>query len=179
MLWRCPMENQNARFVELLGQHERQLNAYVLALIPNWADADDIVQQTRIRLWEQFDSYDPSKDFGTWARVIAHYQVLAYRKNARRSSLQLSDQVLDKLADTEMVPSDTGTDRQSYLSECVDEMPEDDRSLLARCYSGEETIKNVAAELGRSFNNVRQTLFRMRQRLFDCVERKLAKEHRR
>ncbi|MCG8586694.1 MAG: sigma-70 family RNA polymerase sigma factor [Pirellulales bacterium] len=173
-----PMEKQNARFVELLGQHERQLNAYVLALVPNWSDADDIVQQTRIRLWEQFDSYDPSKDFGTWARVVAHYQVLTYRKTVSRASLQLSDQVLDKLADTKMLPSDTGTARQTYLSECVDEMPEDDRSLLARCYGREETIKGVAVELGRSFNAVRQNLFRMRQRLFDCVERKLAKEHR-
>ena len=52
------------QFLLLLGRHERWLQAFVLSLVPNWADADDIVQEVRICLWQQFDSYDPTKDFG-------------------------------------------------------------------------------------------------------------------
>ena len=51
-------------FLRLLGEHERRLRGFILALVPHWADADDIAQEVRLRLWEQFDDYDPAKDFG-------------------------------------------------------------------------------------------------------------------
>jgi len=44
----------------LLAKNERRLSQYVLALVPNWADADDLIQQTKVRLWEQFGQYDKS-----------------------------------------------------------------------------------------------------------------------
>ncbi len=40
---------------------------YVAALVPNVADAEDIVQQTALALWEKFDAYDPSQPFTPWA----------------------------------------------------------------------------------------------------------------
>ena len=171
-----PVHDGNPRFVELLGKYERQLNCYVLALVPNWADADDIVQQTRIRLWEQFDSYDATKDFGAWARAIANFQVMTHRKQVSRASNRLTDCVLEKLADTASSMPETSNSRQVFLAECIEEMSEDSRFLLARCYSGTETIKKVASDLDRSSNSVRQTLFRIRSRLFECVESKSAKE---
>ena len=59
------------QFMRLLAAHERQLTAFVLALIPHWADADEIVQETKIRLWQQFDQYRPDESFGAWACAIA------------------------------------------------------------------------------------------------------------
>ena len=47
----------NREFVRLLAEHERQLSGYVHALIPLWQDAEDVLQNTKLRLWEQFDSF--------------------------------------------------------------------------------------------------------------------------
>ena len=81
-----PTNNERTReYLRLLGQHERRLRGFILSLVPNRADADDIAQEVKIRLWEQFDSYDPTKDFGVWARTIAHYQVLTYREKQSRT----------------------------------------------------------------------------------------------
>ena len=55
------------RFLSLFLRSEREIFRYVVALVPNLADADDIVQQTAIALWEKFDSYDPEKPFTPWA----------------------------------------------------------------------------------------------------------------
>ena len=52
------------QYIQLLAKHERRLRGYILALVPNYADAEDVAQDVRIRLWEQFDRYDPAKDFG-------------------------------------------------------------------------------------------------------------------
>ena len=59
-----PTNDERTReYLRLLGQHERRLLGFILSLVPNWADADDIAQEVKIRLWEQFDKYDPAKDF--------------------------------------------------------------------------------------------------------------------
>ena len=62
----CRSENQSAaqqRFLSLFLRSEREIYRYVAALIPNMADAEDIVQQTAIALWEKFDSYDSTQPF--------------------------------------------------------------------------------------------------------------------
>lgn len=164
-------------FVELLGKSERQLNAFVLALVPNWPDADDVVQQTRIRLWEQFDKYDPTLDFGAWARAIAYYQVLTYRKQAGRRGALLSDAVLEQLA-ADANRLDDLAPRKEALNECLQKLSPPQRALLAKCYGGNATIREVSEGLGRSFTSVRQTLFRLRQLLYRCIQQRLLEESR-
>src|SRR5947207_7903177 len=55
------------RFLSLFLRSEREIFRYVAALVPNVADAEDIVQQTALALWEKFDAYDPSQPFTPWA----------------------------------------------------------------------------------------------------------------
>ena len=59
--------NDDARtreYLRLLSQYEPRLRGFILTLCPNWADAEDIAQEVKLRLWEQFDEYDPAQDFG-------------------------------------------------------------------------------------------------------------------
>src|SRR5205807_7021283 len=55
------------RFLSLFLRSEREVYRYVAALVPNVADAEDIVQETALSLWEKFDAYDPSHPFTPWA----------------------------------------------------------------------------------------------------------------
>ena len=59
-------EIRTREFVRLLSVHEQELSGYVISLVPNWADADEVIQETKLRLWVQFDQYDAAKDFGVW-----------------------------------------------------------------------------------------------------------------
>ena len=64
------LENQTARqqrFLSLFLRSEREIFRYVAPLVPNVADAEDIVQQAAIALWEKFDAYDPAPPFTPWA----------------------------------------------------------------------------------------------------------------
>ena len=58
-----PKPDRTAEFVRLLKQHDRRLSAYVHSLVPDWNEAEDIVQDTSVRLWEQFDKYDSDSNF--------------------------------------------------------------------------------------------------------------------
>ena len=64
--------------------------------------------------------------------------------------------------------------RQQALDECVAALPEKSRRLLSLRYEGRESVENVAGRVGQSFDAVTKALYRLRQALSDCVERKLS-----
>lgn len=168
--------DRTRRFIELLAASERRIARYVLALVPHWADADDVVQQTKIALWEQFDQYDPTKDFGAWACTIAYYLVLTHRKTSQRRYARLSQQYIDTMA-AEVERINSQSDRRRFaLEECLQELREASRRLIALSYSENRTIKEVAEMLGRPVGATQKAVFRIRQALQQCIERRLTGE---
>jgi RNA polymerase sigma-70 factor (ECF subfamily) len=163
-------------FLRLLGQHEERTNAFVFSLVPNWADAQDIAQDVRLRLWEQFDAYDPTKDFGAWARAIAYYLAMAHRKRLKGAHVQIGQESLELVAATFNDTVEQFEKRGNLLQRCLEKLQAAKRRLLLRCYSGRESIREVAESLGRSYDAVRKTVFRTRQQLTDCVRQELRGE---
>jgi len=170
---------RTGEFLRLLGVHEERTKAFVFSMVPNWADAQDIAQDVRLRLWEQFDSYDPAKDFGAWSRTIAYYQVLAYRKKSQKHTVQLGPEVLELVAEAFNAGVEQFEARGSALQRCMEKLSSVKRQLLLRCYGGRETIRQVAESLGRSFDAVRKSVFRTRSQLASCVEQELKQEEHR
>ena len=170
-------KDRGDRFVRLLAAHEHRLGSFVLGLVPNWVDAEDIVQETKIRLWEQFDNYDEQKDFGTWARVIAHYQILAFRKRSAESRIQFSQNLVESLS-KELAETDAESDaRVVFLDMCVKKLTEWQRNLLRRCYAeNRDSLQTVASQLGRTPGAVRQALLRIRRKLYGCIEQAQQRE---
>ncbi|MCE9556706.1 MAG: sigma-70 family RNA polymerase sigma factor [Planctomycetes bacterium] len=168
-------ESHTAEFVRLLALHERRLAACVLTLVLDWDRANDILQETKLRLWEQFDDYDPSKDFGAWSRTIARYMVLKHREQAARDHLLIGPEYLEAMAEEVAAVSDGLAERQSALARCVDELAEGPRDLLRRCYLPGSSLKKVAQQLNRTPGSLYKAVERIRRRLLQCVEDKLSK----
>ena len=171
------MQDSDSReFVRLMTRDERKLYSYILTLVPNWNDADDILQETNVRLWEEFEKFEAGTNFLAWARRVAYYEVLTRRKRSKRSKLIFSEQLLDTLSkETEEIGPIVET-RQRLLAKCVDQLAEHSRELLARCYCDGAQIKDVAKSLGRTATAVYQSLHRIRISLRNCIERQLSEE---
>jgi RNA polymerase sigma-70 factor (ECF subfamily) len=160
-------------FVRLLGEHERPLCVYVLALVPHWTDADEIVQKTRIRLWEQFSEYQPDKDFGAWARTIAFYQVQTYRKEKKRYVVRFSEKLSEAIsAEAAHVPV-LVAERRDALLYCLKKLDRAKRRLIVKYYAGSETMHELAKRLGRTYASLRKAVYRTQITLSECVESRL------
>jgi RNA polymerase sigma-70 factor, ECF subfamily len=173
------LERQRRRtgeFVRLLKQHDRRISAFIFALVPNWSDAEDLIQETSVRIWEQFDEYRPGSDFGAWGCTIARYMVLAYRKRQQRDKLQFSPEVIESVARELDAAAVVQNDRLRALASCLQKCDSRSRDLLRLCYDKRARIKNVAQQLGRSINGVYMALSRLRKSLHACVEGELQKE---
>jgi RNA polymerase sigma-70 factor, ECF subfamily len=174
-----PTNEPTARTVELLnllGPQERSLFAYVYALTPNWQDAEEVMQEVRLRVWQQFDQYDPAKPFGCWVRAIAYYAVLTYRKKTNREREFFGDHLLKEVSDTYEALVDGANERRAALRCCLDKLSERKRRVIEVYYLSTEPAAKIAENLSLSQNALRQLLFRIRKTLFECVERTIRSE---
>jgi DNA-directed RNA polymerase specialized sigma24 family protein len=55
--------NDHERFTRLLLESEPLMLRSVVVLVPDRADAREIIQDTAVALRRQFDSYDPKRPF--------------------------------------------------------------------------------------------------------------------
>jgi RNA polymerase sigma-70 factor (ECF subfamily) len=65
-------EGDARAYHELVSRHAARLRAFVMRLVRNDADADDVVQETFLRLWLHAAEYESRARFTTWLCRIAH-----------------------------------------------------------------------------------------------------------
>ena len=70
-------------FVRLLGQNQRRIFLYVMSMVPDWNDAEEISQETNLILWREFGRFQQGTNFAAWASRVAFHQVPAVRKRRR------------------------------------------------------------------------------------------------
>jgi RNA polymerase sigma-70 factor (ECF subfamily) len=163
-------------FLRLFLQNERRVYAYILTLLPNRADADDVLQEASLVMWDKFDAEHPPTDFAAWGCRIAYFKILDFCKKRQRSRVLFSQAMLERVAETgiEQAASLQLDERREALSGCIEKLSTRDRDLLARRFAEGATTQSTAAQVGRSVDAVYKALARIRQALFDCVTHALA-----
>lgn len=166
------------RFLVLYSACEARLSAYLLTLLGNAADAEEVFQETTLALWRSFDDFAPGTNFLVWAKRIAFYRVLTFRKQRQRYGAPGSEQFL-RLVDQMLAERAESIDaRLSHLTDCLARLSESDRRLISLRYDSDRTIKELAAELGRPANTLYKALERIRHALIECMRRNQAREER-
>jgi RNA polymerase sigma-70 factor, ECF subfamily len=167
-------------FVSLLAHKNFEVHAYILTLLPNWADADEVLQRTDIILWRKFSEWRSDENFTAWACGIARYEVKNFLKTRSRDRHIFDDSLVDLLGDTLV---DVGKEReklgnqQEALRQCLQKLRPRDRDIIEGCYSDTHVAAKVVAQrLGRPVNTIYKALIRIRRVLFNCIQRTLAVE---
>ncbi len=165
-------------FLRLFLRNERRVYAYVLTLVPNRADADDILQDASLVMWDKFDERHPPDDFAAWGCRIAYFKVLDFYKKGRRARVRFSQAMLERVAETavEQAAALQLDERRDALAGCLEKLPPRDQDLIARRFAPGATTQSAAAAVGRSVDAVYKALAKIRQALFDCVTKALAQE---
>ncbi len=167
---------QNPDFVLLWSASSKQVYAFILSILPNWADADEAFQDTGIVLWNKFAEFTPGTNFTAWACRVAYLRVLYLRRRKRRDPLPFSDAFLESMQDSFSASPASFNVRREALIQCIKKLSARDRDLLNRRYRKDATAATAAAEVNRSLNAVYKALSRIREALFYCIERTLHKE---
>jgi RNA polymerase sigma-70 factor (ECF subfamily) len=165
-------------FVRLLGQNQRRIFLYVMSLVPNWNDAEEIIQETNLVLWREFARFELGTNFTAWACKVALHQVLAWRKRVKRNRLEFSPAFLEAVAEDASAAADDLDERSQCLARCIERLPAERRQMLRMRYSDGLAIEAIARQLERTEEAVYRALSRIRRSLHDCVTRSRLQEGR-
>ncbi|WP_013630079.1 sigma-70 family RNA polymerase sigma factor [Rubinisphaera brasiliensis] len=168
-------QQKHKQFAELLVRNQHRVFGYLVSLVIDRAEAEELFQQTCLTLWENWDRYDPALDFFPWACGIAHNHVRNFRRKKQRFPTRLDPDVIELLAEPSQRLHGRAEDRLVALRECLKQLPSRSRQTVESYYRG-KTVVQISAESNTTPNAIYKLLDRVRMLLHECVSGKLKAE---
>ncbi len=163
-------------FTQHLIASQSALYAFIASLMGGVSEANDVLQETNLKLCNKACEYDTTQPFLRWAYVFARFEVMAWRKKQSRSRLVLDDDLVSLIAcDWEGTTGDA-TQQITALEGCLDKLPAQQRDLLDARYGRGEAVQDIAARQCRTENAMSALFYRVRKSLADCIEFALRQE---
>lgn len=163
---------------EIYDQHYSRVRKFILAVVKNEWAADDLIQETFLRVQEKLDELKDPLKITSWIFRIAHNLCLDYFRQPKPESMDSDDllKTLDRAA-----PEDVAARmEQSEMSECVQNqmnlLPESLRVVLVLYDQMEFSHREIAEVLETTIPNVKVRLHRARKKLKSILEEKCAFE---
>ena len=158
---------------------ERRIFAYILTLLPHRADAEDVLQQVSLIMWEKFDEQAPPEDFAAWGCRIAYFKIRDHRRTLRRCGSSSAT----RCSIGWRSPSPTARrlrldERHEAMFRCLEKLHRRDREVLAERFKEGATARSAAECVGLSVDAFYKALAQDRRLLDECVTRTLAAEGR-
>src|SRR5215210_5538816 len=159
-----PSDLDREEFARLFSRNARRIYGFIMTLVFNHHDAEEVFQNTNVILWNKFADFEPGSNFFAWASRIAYYEVLSLMKQKRRSRT-FSDEALELLANEAIALSDNSAARFDALEDCLSKLADPDRELLQERYYRQRAPKQIAARQSRSVHSVYRALNRIHNTL--------------
>ena len=158
-----------SEFLKLFLKVQPAVRSYLLSLLRNGVDADDVFQEVSLVLWERFGDYDDRYPFLNWAFGIARNHVARWRRAAPRAKAWLPPDVEEKLAVTYAELEDELAPRRTALRNCVEKLGVHARELLSLRYEKLWSLQQIAQARGMTLNAVNKALGKIRKALSECT----------
>ena len=160
------------QFLSHMLKNQRSIRNYIFSLHPRAQDLDDLMQQTALTLWREFEKFDSTREFLPWALRISYFEVLRLRKKQSRDRLVFSDDFIDLLA-TEIAEEAAAGPHRQALDVCLAKLDAKSREVLLARYSEDVTVGSLAAKHRVSVHRLYHLLDSARAFLVTCVRRQL------
>ncbi|MCP4855363.1 MAG: sigma-70 family RNA polymerase sigma factor [Fuerstiella sp.] len=158
----------------VVRQYQGVLLGYAANRLSDIDAAQEVVQLTFIRAYEQLNEYQPERDFGVWLCVICKHFILTELERQRRESRNLKkfSHALRLRVGEEMASAadDGQRDSLSALQECLKNLQAQAASVVRLRYDERQSCESIAESLGRTVTWVTSTLSRSRKALRACIE---------
>jgi len=161
------------QFAAFVREHQAALRSFLRVIGVKGEAVDDLAQETFLVAFKELERFDDDRDFGKWLRGIARNLTRnERRKSANRSRILHGELTEHLIAEAEVHPPEKWQDDHLLrsLRDCVEQLPEKSRKLIAGRYTHEWKSALLADEFSMSAAAVRLTLMRIRRQLKLCIE---------
>lgn len=166
------IDGHHASFEILLNRHKSAVRAYIMKLVRDTTVAEDIFQDTFIKVINTLKSgkYTDEGKFLPWVNRIAHNLVIDYfRKNKRMPMYNSPDEDFDifstiKMYDTNIEDRIVRNQLHSSMHKFIEKLPKEQKEVLYMRHFGDLSFNEIAEQTNVSINTA---LGRMRYALIN------------
>ena len=163
--------NKSDEFIDLITSFQGRLYGFILSLLGDPDQANDVLQETNIILWKKSNEFTPGTSFKAWSFRVASFQVMAYRQKKLRDRLIFDDSFFANIVNEAKDIDEQFSAKQKTLDACMQKLNIRHRELIDKRYCHGFSVKKIAEDLQQTANAITQTLFRARKNLIDCVKK--------
>jgi RNA polymerase sigma-70 factor (ECF subfamily) len=178
------VSNQNANREDVLRlflQHQGMVSAFLFSLVEDWEIVEEALQDTAVFVCSRWEDFEPGTNFGAWVRTVARMRAREIIQRLRKTSSRMMPVVgvADAISEQEWAEHSNFSPRHKQnLAQCLEELPQQYREIIQLRYTRQLKCEQIAAQLERTAESLYMLLSRIRKRLKDCVEERLAEENR-
>ena len=145
---------------ELLKIYYTDIYSYLRRLCGSAADAEDLTQQTFLKVWSSLGSFAGRSKFSTWLYRIAYNTYIDFRRGNAGSNRDRCDQWWAECIDKNPGPYANVAERQlaRRLYETVEKLDEDKRNIVHLHYYQALSIRETSKVLGIATSTVKYRL---------------------
>lgn len=159
------------RFFKLFSLNQGELFTYIVTLVPNSADAEDIFQETCSVMWRKFADFQPGTNFTAWACKVAYFIIIEHRRRESKSRIRYSSDTLKLLAESYTEYHPENSRHVETLNDCLKNLSEKERLLIQQRYNKALPVKAIADQVGVSINMIYKSLAKVHYFLLECIRR--------
>jgi RNA polymerase sigma factor (sigma-70 family) len=149
---------------EIARDHGRFLYTVAYRLAGNDDDAQDLVQESLIRVRRGLERYEPGSLHGWLARIVTNVFLDEMRRRKRRPTDALPDDPGSVLPPTPAA-DEVFTGLSAEIQRALEELPEEFRVPVVLCDVSDLSYEQIAATTGVPIGTVRSRLHRGRRML--------------
>jgi len=164
-------------FRELVDLYQNKIYHLAYRMLGNVHEAEDIVQETFLRVYMNLTRYDTAQKFSTWIyRIGTNLCIDTLRKRKRKSNLSLDANIFDsdssdgydilptgeeELPENQLVLSET----KQQVREAIDHLPEQYKSIVILRYLHDMSLQQISEVLDMPVTTIKTRLYRAREYL--------------
>ncbi len=159
-------QRDEAAFSILVQRHTRSIHAFIYRLCGNRNDAEDLSQETFLRLWQRAANWTPDTvRFTTWLHQIARNLCIdqfrreqSHKRTSNQENIATEDSTIDSL--------EADAQRQATF-DAFRKLPERQRTAVVLCQVQGWTQQDAAKVLDTTVDGVQALISRGRRTLRD------------
>ena len=147
----------------LIKRYLKPIYGFVFSLVGDKQEAEDIAQESFLKVWRNLKKFDRNKNFKPWIMTIAKNTSIDYFKKKKSMPFSSFDNdwggnsLFDRLIDNSPSPEEYAgrVESAGRLSLALEGLSPGYRRVLSLRYDSDLTFREIAERLGESVNTVK------------------------
>ena len=159
---------------ELVSQHARRVLSFVMRLLADRNEAEDVAQDVFVKAYQKLDTFRGDSPFLSWLLRIAYHESIDHLRRRQPHMVDIDDITttndLMTCSALDMELTTGNEERIRLLQEAVEQLKPDEQLLIHMYYYEDRSLNDIAYITDVKPNTLSARLHRIRERLLIIIK---------